>query len=217
MSFTGVDDPTYNAFADDERFQHITSAGFYSSAFLPPLTLRRRQSPSLIEQGLLQPERHSRARTEIQIVPPNSAGLHPLKSALAAATFDAVLPDTVTHVTRPNLSRIVGWANVADVKDGELTSKPSDIADEERDVIVHQVCILPSYFSSFNLSFALSGNVKGFSRWCCCKVWYHSGEPPKSKSALDIRLHPPALPALYPNRPGFSCTRIPSRASTNRS
>ena len=148
MSFNGVDDPAYNPFADDERFQHITSAGFYGSAFFPPSTLRRRQSPSLNEQGLLHPKRHSRARTEIQIVPPNSAGLHPLKSALAAATFDAVLPDTVTHVTRPNLSRIVGGANVADVpgdKDGEL--KPPDIVDEERDVIVHQVCILPLYFS----------------------------------------------------------------------
>ena len=149
MSFTGVDDPTYNAFADDERFQHITSAGFYSSAFVPPLTLRRRQSPSLNEQGLLQPEHHSRARTEIQIVPPNSAGLHPLKSALAAATFDAVLPDTVTHVTRPNLSRIVGRSSVADIKNEVLTSKPPDIADEERDVIVHQVCILSLYFSLF--------------------------------------------------------------------
>jgi hypothetical protein len=150
MSFNGVDDPTYNPFADDERFQHITSAGFYSSAFVPPLTLRRRQSPSLNEQGLLQPERHSRARTEIQIVPPNSAGLHPLKSALAAASFDAIFPDTVTHVTRPNLSRIVGGANIADVKNGELTSKPPDIADEERDVIVHQVCILPLYLCHFN-------------------------------------------------------------------
>lgn len=201
------DDPTYNPFAEDERFRSLTPAGRYSSAFFPSSTLRRRQSPSLNEQGFLHeghPKRHTRAHTEIQIVSPNSAGLHPLKSALAAATFDAVLPETVIHVTRPNLSRIVGGANTLDVpsdKDRKLTKKPPDMADQERDVIVHQVWthLYSRTPTVLTILVGLSGNIEGFSCWCCRKVWYHTRQPPKSKPALDIRLHSSTLCALYPN------------------
>lgn len=82
-----------------------------------------------------------RVKSEVQIVPPNTAGLHPLKSALVA-TVGSVLSDA-TQVTRPNLSRVVSEANPKDAlgdHNGESTSKSEDVANEERDVIVHHVC-----------------------------------------------------------------------------
>ena len=161
MSYNGPEDPTYNPFAEHNHHhdRSITSQGFYSSAFFPNLqvvpTLRRRPSSLLVEHNQ-QPEgqrkKQLRVKPEAQVVPPNTAGLHPLKSALVA-TIGSVLSD----VTRPNLSRVVSEANPPDAPsghNGESTSKPADVANEERDVIVHQVCaIIFSCFLAFH-SFA---------------------------------------------------------------
>jgi len=141
MSYNGPEDPTYNPFAD----RSTTSQGFYSSAFFPNIeavpALRRRPASLLVERPEEQRKNHVRVKSEVQIVPPNTAGLHPLKSALVA-TVGSVLSDA-TQVTRPNLSRVVSEANPKDAlgdHNGESTSKSEDVANEERDVIVHHVC-----------------------------------------------------------------------------
>jgi len=150
MSYDGSEELAYNPFAegDDEDVtgSHQTH-GYYSSAFFPKAgasnpTLRHRRSSSTDKLGAksnAERKRHLRSRTEIQIVPPNSAGLHPLKSALAG-TIGAVFQDT--NVTRPHLSRMVNEGNLVDapsVEDEGMSNGSPLTGDDEKDVIVHQV------------------------------------------------------------------------------
>ena len=149
MSYNVSDDPAYNPFAEGNQGYDSPSLsqGFYTSAFFPSLTNPRWPSPSKDdEEAGRKTERNGylRARSEVQIVPPNSAGLHPLKSALFAS-----VDDDNTHITRPNLSRIVnGGQNSLSPKDelGESSSNQVDVANEEKDVIVHHVTSLPLNF-----------------------------------------------------------------------
>ena len=140
MSDDVVDDPTFNPFAE-HGYGHdrpTTSQGFYSSAFIPSLTNEQRTPSPLREAPNSERGRgrkgHLRARSEIQIVPPNSAGLHPLKSALFA-TVD----DSLSGVTRPNLFRIVSEGQASPSQEEESSSNEIDVAIEEKDVILHQV------------------------------------------------------------------------------
>ncbi|KAH9485080.1 LysM and putative peptidoglycan-binding domain-containing protein 1 [Psilocybe cubensis] len=152
MSYDKSDDLAYNPFAheDDHRPPSASSSiqGYYSSAFFPKVspskpTLRRRKSLADKSFKLEQhPRNHARIPTEIQITPPYSAGLHPLKSALAATNNGSILHDL--DVTRPYLSRIVNEGNLVDAPllvDGTVADKipPSQVSDLEKDVIVHQV------------------------------------------------------------------------------
>ncbi|KAF8198060.1 peptidoglycan-binding LysM domain protein [Pholiota molesta] len=127
------DDLSYNPFAESQDDYSPTTGGsnlaqgYYSSAFFPKIpnslpTLRHRRSSStdyLYPKSNGEPKKHTRTRTEIQIVPPHSAGLHPLKSALARVD-DSSLESL--GITRPRLTQI---------------NPPSP--EEEKDVIIHQV------------------------------------------------------------------------------
>ena len=95
-------------------------------------------SRSLIDEDEWTRPKHTRSRTEIQIVP-HSPVVHPLKTALAGIN-GPVFPDL--GITRPHLSRIVNDGSLADGSETsdssvEATSIPS--VDQEKDVIVHQV------------------------------------------------------------------------------
>ncbi|PPQ84579.1 hypothetical protein CVT25_015782 [Psilocybe cyanescens] len=150
MSYDNSDDLAYNPFAEeDDRPSSASSStqGYYSSAFFPKLspsrpTLRRRRS--LTDKSLKdgqQSKRHTRTPTEIQITPPYSAGLHPLKSALAATNNDSTLQDL--GVTRPYLSRIVNEGTLVDapllLQEGTVADRILPSPDQEKDVIVHRV------------------------------------------------------------------------------
>ena len=141
MSHDVADDPTYNAFAE-----HPISQGFYSSAFLPSLTnVRRRPSPLRPDEELDLNQRMGNpgVRLGLDNIPPKSPGLHPLKSALVATTDLDSLSDN-THITRPNLSRIVnGDQNPVFLKDETAESSSNlEVANEEKDVIVHHVRVV---------------------------------------------------------------------------
>lgn len=155
MSYDVSDDPAYNPFAEGNQGYErpALSQGFYTSAFLPSLTNARWPSPSKDDEEAgrrVGRNGNLRARSEVQVVPPNSAGLHPLKSALFAAVDDSFSDNT--HVTRPNLSRIVNGGRYSpSSKDevGESSSNKVDVANEEKDVIVHHA----SSFLNFKLTF----------------------------------------------------------------
>ncbi|KDR75097.1 hypothetical protein GALMADRAFT_226745 [Galerina marginata CBS 339.88] len=153
MSYDESDDLAYNPFAEESDYASNSTSnlaqGYYSSAFFPKLsnsrpTLRRRRS-SLTDQSSLKGNerrsKHARSRTEIQIVP-HSAGLHPLKSALARAE-GTVFQDV--GITRPHLSRMVNEATLVDAPlvDAPLSDtvadQPAHSLDQEKEVIVHQV------------------------------------------------------------------------------
>lgn len=158
MSYDGLDDPHFNPFAEDQASaSNLSQPGYYSSAFFPMLsntrpTLRRRRS-SLSAQSLKDgnesewtPSKHTRARTELQIMP-HSPVVHPLKSALAAIN-GPIFPDL--GITRPHLSRIVNDSSLMDASDsteGSLEGTIPSFPDQEKDVIVHQVCFLISLCS----------------------------------------------------------------------
>lgn len=147
------DDLSYNPFAESQDDYSPTTGGsnlaqgYYSSAFFPKVphsrpTLRRRRSSStdhLYPKSNGEPKKHTRTRTEIQIVPPHNAGLHPLKSALARVD-DSSLEDL--GITRPRLTQIVKEGNSIDVPvsddDINLDKNPPS-PEEEKDVIIHQV------------------------------------------------------------------------------
>jgi hypothetical protein len=145
MPHDAADDLAYNPFADHGHGNDrpTTSQGFYGSAFLPSLTNTRRRSPPF--QADESSERrtrngHTQTRPEIQISPPNSAGLHPLKSALFAAFGDSFSDNT--QITRPNLSRIISEGQnplSQEEQIGEPSHDEADVANEEKDVIVHHV------------------------------------------------------------------------------
>ncbi len=146
MSDDVADDPTYNPFADHnhEYGTPTTSQGFYRSAFIPSLNDIPQTNPSpLREEKKSERGRgrkgHLRSRSEIQLVSPNSTGLHPLKSALFA-TVD----DSLSNVTRPNLFRIVSEGHTPPPREEELSSNETDAVIEEKDVILHHVLIIPS-------------------------------------------------------------------------
>ncbi|KAF9482211.1 hypothetical protein BDN70DRAFT_801886 [Pholiota conissans] len=144
------DDLSYNPFAEPEDDYSPTGGsnlaqGYYSSAFFPKLshsqpTLRRRRSSSN-DYARAKPNgelrKHTRTRTEIQIdVPPQSAGLHPLKSALARVD-DSSYEDL--GITRPHLSRIINEGSSAEVPVSDDNIKRPPSPEEEKDVIIHQV------------------------------------------------------------------------------
>ena len=148
MSHAESDDLAYNAFAEqyDDSSEFTQTQGYFNSAFFPRIsptapTLRRRRSTLVDRTPLKGPEgfkKHLRSRTEIHIVP-HSAGLHPLKSALAVAN-GAVFQDV--GVTRPHLSRIVKEGTLVDVPSAEIdvaANKTTPTSDEEKEVIVHHV------------------------------------------------------------------------------
>jgi len=152
MSHDESDDLAYNPFSEqyDDASGFIDTQGYFNSTFFPRLsqtTLRRRRS-SLVDRAPLKDsedlKKHLRSRTEIHIVP-HSAGLHPLKSALAVAN-GAVFQDV--GITRPHLSRIVNEGTLIDVPSAEVGVAASITIppplDEEKEVIVHHVC--PSSF-----------------------------------------------------------------------
>ena len=153
MSHDESDDLAYNPFSEqyDDSPGFIDTQGYFNSAFFPRLsptrpTLRRRRS-SLADRAPLKDsedlKKHVRSRTEIHIVP-HSAGLHPLKSALAVAN-GAVFQDV--GITRPHLSRIVNEGSLIDVPSAEIDVAANNTIpplDEEKEVIVHHVC--PSSF-----------------------------------------------------------------------
>jgi hypothetical protein len=148
MSHAESDDLAYNPFSEqyDEFSGSAQTQGYFNSAFFPRVsstgpTLRRRKSSLADRAPLKGPEgvkKHLRSRTEIHIVP-HSAGLHPLKSALAVAN-GAVFQDV--GITRPHLSRIVNEGNLIDVPSAEVdvaSNKTTPSSDEEKEVIVHHV------------------------------------------------------------------------------
>lgn len=220
MSHDESDDLAYNPFAEqyDDSSESTQTQGYFNSAFFPRIspaepTLRRRRS-ALARAPLKGPEglkNHLRSRTEIQIVP-HSAGLHPLKSALAVAN-GAVFQDV--GVTRPHLSRIVNEGTLIDVPSAEIdvvANKTTPSSDEEKEVIVHNVC----HHTFLQLQTAVVdrvlGNIKGFSGWCLPEIWHLVVGPSKSKPALVIGLDTSSRTTLYPCRPGISCPRIYPRA-----
>jgi hypothetical protein len=221
MSHDESDDLAYNPFAEqyDDSSRSTQAQGYFNSAFFPRIssagpTLRRRRS-SLADRAPLKGteglKKHLRSRTEIRIVP-HSAGLHPLKSALAVAN-GAVFQDV--GVTRPHLSRIVNEGTLIDVPSAEIdvaANKTTPSSDEEKEVIVHKVC----HHTFLQLQIAVvdhvPGDVKGFSGWCLLEIWHLIVGPPKSKPALVIGLNTSSRTTLYPCRPGISCPRIYPRA-----
>ncbi|KIM45326.1 carbohydrate-binding module family 50 protein [Hebeloma cylindrosporum] len=148
MSHDESDDLAYNPFAEqyEDSPGSIQTQGYFNSAFFPQLsstrpTLRRRRS-SLADRAPLKDSedqrKHLRSRTEIHIIP-HSAGLHPLKSALAVAN-GAVFQDV--GITRPHLSRIVNEGSLIDVPSAVIdlvANKTTPASDEEKEVIVHNV------------------------------------------------------------------------------
>jgi len=142
MSDDVADDPTYNPFAehDHEYDRPTTSQGYYHSAFIPslndsPFPLRGEQRS---ERGR-ERKGHLRSRSDVQLVSPNSAGLHPLKSALFAS-----VDDSLSDVTRPNLFRIVSEGQTSPPQEEESSSNETDVVIEEKDVILHHVLTIPS-------------------------------------------------------------------------
>ncbi|KAF8160695.1 hypothetical protein B0H34DRAFT_672838 [Crassisporium funariophilum] len=132
MSYDDSDDLAYNPFAEEDNFasgSNLTQT-HYSSALLPKL---ERESA----QGTNGRKKHTRSVTAINIVP-HSAGLHPLKSALAAPNT-AIFRDL--GVTRPHLSRIVNEGTLVDAPTigSDEVLNPAVPPDEERDVIMHEV------------------------------------------------------------------------------
>lgn len=149
MSHDDPDDITYNPFAEERDHPPTTSkliatdSGHYSSSFFPKSatsrpSLRFRRKPSLDQPFINDPEdnkKHTRTRSDS----PKSAGLHPLKSALAGLN-GAVFPDL--GITRPHLSRLVSDANTpGDAYESSTNSKSQSQPSppQERDVIVHHV------------------------------------------------------------------------------
>ena len=149
MSHDDPDDITYNPFAEERDYSPATSkliatdSGHYSSSFFPKSatsrpSLRLRRKGSVDQACISDPEdnkKHARTRSDS----PKSAGLHPLKSALAGLN-GAVFPDL--GITRPHLSRLVSDSNIADdiaesSTNGNSRSQPS--LAQEKDVIVHHV------------------------------------------------------------------------------
>ncbi|KAF9527324.1 hypothetical protein CPB83DRAFT_884302 [Crepidotus variabilis] len=163
MSYDDSDDLAYNPFADEinnEPTGSNVATGYFNSAFFPepssPTTTLRRRRSSLSNKSPTKPvlgkKKHTRALSEIEITP-HSAGLHPLKSALAA-TIGVVFQDS--GVTRPNLSRLVSEANNHDGPEEEEDTKgPPPIRDEETDVIVHQVTLKDS-LAGVSLKYGIS-------------------------------------------------------------
>lgn len=148
------DDLSYNPFSEEYVHQSPSNLaqGYYSSAFFPKLspsrpTLRRRRSSLTEAFSRDEYKRHARTPTDIQIPPP-SAGLHPLKSALAAANI-GYTPDDL-GITRPYLSRVVNEGILVDAPSSSKTERPPPSPDQEKDVIVHQVRI--ALFSSCGLT-----------------------------------------------------------------
>ncbi|KAF5321620.1 hypothetical protein D9619_001487 [Psilocybe cf. subviscida] len=149
MSYDDPDDITYNPFAEERDYSPATSklvatdSGHYSSSFFPKSatsrpSLRLRKAGSIDKTYTSDPEdnkKHVRTRSDS----PKSAGLHPLKSALAGLN-GAVFPDL--GITRPHLSRLVSDPNAPEdvpesSKHGKSQSQPSP--PQEKDVIVHHV------------------------------------------------------------------------------
>ncbi|KAF8971091.1 hypothetical protein BDZ97DRAFT_1651638 [Flammula alnicola] len=146
MSYDDSDDLAYNPFAEQDYYSSGSNLaqGYYSSAFFPmpsePVLGRRRSS--LTEQtsskGNEGRRKHNRSRTEIQIVP-HSAGLHPLKSALAR--IDGPVDEDL-GITRPHLSRIVNEGTLVDIPSSAQDAtfdKNLPLPEEEKEVIVHHV------------------------------------------------------------------------------
>ena len=145
MSYDGSEDIAYNPFAEGNDYlsESYLAHQFSSSSSIPKLSnLQLASSPS--EQDFAkgttgEGRKHSRSVPEISI-PPHSAGLHPLKSALAAQN-NAVLYDL--GVTRPHLSRIINEGTFINVKSSELDDNNLKLrtplaSDEETEVIVHK-------------------------------------------------------------------------------
>lgn len=141
MSYDELEDPAYNPFAEDNGYlSESNDLGNGSSSESSKLnnsqlvlSLSTQSSVKGIggEQG-----KRSRLVPEISI-PPHSAGLHPLKSALATQN------DTDLGVTRPHLSRIINEGTLINLK----SSEPEDTSTikvplaQETEVIVHEVSL----------------------------------------------------------------------------
>jgi len=153
MLYGDSEDPEYNPFAEGGSGSHDPSTSgsnlvqaSYSSAFFPNSsnsrpTLRRRRSSlsvKLSSNGDGGSTRHARSFTDIEI-PPYSAGLHPLRTALAG--INGTDFEDLGGVTRPHLLRAVNDANLGDASspDRELSEEPSPSQEQEKEVIVHQV------------------------------------------------------------------------------
>ncbi|KAF9564744.1 hypothetical protein CPC08DRAFT_606964, partial [Agrocybe pediades] len=148
-------DLAFNPFADEESgnnepersgssstlVQASTSSAFFPNSSSRPTLRRRRSSLSSKRAGKGDGSsaRHTRFHTEIEI-PPYSAGLHPLKTALAGINGTDL--EDLSGVTRPHLLRIVNDANLGEISSTETnpTAEQSPSSpDQEKEVIVHQV------------------------------------------------------------------------------
>ena len=151
MSFNDSDDLSYNPFAEQDDYSAYSGGsniaqGHYSSAYLhkapnspPSLRHRRSSSTDHVKRNGSQGKRVG-PRFEVQIQVPHSAGLHPLKSALAKIDSSSV--EDLGN-TRPSLSRLVNegsFGNTTAVEHDVNSEGSSTPPEDEKDVIIHQVC-----------------------------------------------------------------------------
>jgi hypothetical protein len=225
MSHDDPDDITYNPFAEERDYSPATSklvtthSGHYSSSFVPKSatsrpSLRFRRKGSADQAYISDPEdnkKHARTRSDS----PKSAGLHPLKSALAGLN-GAVFPDL--GITRPHLSRLVSDSNVADdipesSTNGKSQSQPSPA--QETDVIVHHVRRHTTQ-SAFNLNAVVAlGHSQGLISRCLFEIWNITCKPPESKPTLDLRYHTSSRCTLYTHRSSEPRTRVYTTVSSH--
>lgn len=129
-------DLSFNPFADEgEETPRVSSHAFYGA--MRAETRRRRSFVTDAEgtSGVVS-KAHRRSHTDTNIGQPGSA-THPLKSAALRTVFHDV------GVTRPRLSRIVNTGTLVDAPaldaDQVLITSPPTM-EEEKDVLIHEVC-----------------------------------------------------------------------------
>lgn len=146
MSYDESEDLAYKPFAEDNDYlsESNVAHGFASSSVPskhsnPQLVLSLSEPNSAVQGTTDEGGKHNHSAPDISIVR-HTAGLHPLKSALATQN-DTVLYDL--GVTRPHLSRIINERTLINDKSSELedslTIQTPLASDKEIEVIIHEV------------------------------------------------------------------------------